>query len=119
MSNCKQLTLAILLACAAPAYAQDADELARKLSNPVAAMISVPFQYNYDEAIGPAEGHRHLLNIQPVIPASIGENWNLISPSSCRCWRRTMSSGRPAASLAWAMWSPASSSRRRSPPPAA
>jgi hypothetical protein len=79
MSTCKQLTLAILLACAAPAYAQDADELARKLSNPVAAMISVPFQYNYDEAIGPAEGHRHLLNIQPVIPASIGEDWNLIS----------------------------------------
>lgn len=79
MSKRKQLTLAILLACAAPAYAQDADELARKLSNPVAAMISVPFQYNYDEAIGPAEGHRHLLNIQPVIPASIGEDWNLIS----------------------------------------
>ncbi len=71
MSNRSPLALAVLLTCAAPAQAQDADELARKLSNPVAAMISVPFQYNYDDAIGPEEGDRHLLNIQPVIPASI------------------------------------------------
>jgi hypothetical protein len=40
----------------APSHAQqDQAELARKLSNPVAALISVPLQLNYDQDIGPAE----------------------------------------------------------------
>lgn len=60
--------------------AHSAAELAKKLSNPVAALISVPFQLNYDQDIGTAEeGERLTLNIQPVIPVSISTDWNLIS----------------------------------------
>ena len=56
----------------------EADELAKQLSNPVSSLISVPFQANEDFNIGPANGSRFTLNIQPVIPISISKDWNLI-----------------------------------------
>lgn len=57
----------------------DADALAKQLQNPIANLISLPIQGNFDYGAGPADGRRMILNIQPVIPVSISENWNLIT----------------------------------------
>lgn len=54
--------------------------LAKQLANPVASLISVPFQFNYDSGIGVQENiQRANLNIQPVVPFKLSANWNLIS----------------------------------------
>jgi hypothetical protein len=77
------LTLVMsVLALAAPARAQDdqAAELARKLANPVASLISVPLQYNYDTYGGANDGAAaSRFVVQPVIPFSLNEDWNLIT----------------------------------------
>jgi len=72
--------IALSMIASVPARAQDAADLAKQLANPVASLVSIPFQFNWDQDIGPArEGGRVTLNIQPVIPFSISEHWNLIS----------------------------------------
>lgn len=54
-------------------------DLAKKLANPIADLISIPFQLNYEEGVGPKDGGVWRLNIQPVIPISLNQDWNVIS----------------------------------------
>lgn len=72
--------LAAGLAFAPAASAQESTEaLAKAAQNPVAAMISLPFQNNINFGYGPDNDIQNILNIQPVWPFSLGANWNLIT----------------------------------------
>src|SRR5438093_10065511 len=56
-----------------------AAELAKKLQNPVASLIQVPIQNNWDFGIGSATAMRYTANVQPVVPFSLNDDWNLVT----------------------------------------
>ena len=57
----------------------ETDELARAVQNPVASLISVPFQNNTNFDVGPQEKTQNIMNIQPVWPFDLNDDWNLIT----------------------------------------
>jgi hypothetical protein len=98
-SNLRLPALVIFLLSAAPLFAQDTpvgpagtqvataetpaaavntDALRNAAQNPVASLISVPIQDNFNFNTGPADRTQNVLNIQPVIPLSVSKDWNLI-----------------------------------------
>lgn len=74
-----RLFLALLLGWVSVIQAQESDDLAKAAQNPVASMISLPFQNNTNFNVGPEEETQNILNIQPVWPFSVGKDWNVIT----------------------------------------
>jgi Putative MetA-pathway of phenol degradation len=82
-------SLALLMVISASAQTNEAaggssndqmSDIAKKLQNPIASLISVPFQNNFDFGGGPnGDGFQYELKFQPVIPITLSTNWNLIT----------------------------------------
>ena len=74
----KLATVAVLLG-SQTLWAQTAEELAKAAQNPVANMISLPFQNNTNTGIGSNDETQNIMNIQPVWPVTLNDEWNLIT----------------------------------------
>lgn len=61
------------------AAADDPAALAKKLANPIGALISVPFQNNTDVGIGELNGSRNTMNFQPIVPFRLNDDYSLIT----------------------------------------
>ena len=77
--SCLFLSILTLFIANSVLAEDDSAELAKKLANPIASLISVPLQSNWDKGFGSTDATRYTLNIQPVIPFSLGSDWNLIT----------------------------------------
>ena len=58
---------------------QSTEELAKAAQNPIANMISLPLQNNTNLNIGPNDSSQNILNVQPVYPFSLNDDWNVIT----------------------------------------
>ena len=58
---------------------KSAEELVKETQNPIANLISVPFQNNFNFGFGPNDVTQWVLNVQPVIPIPLNKDWNLIT----------------------------------------
>jgi hypothetical protein len=74
-------TLACLgIALTNQAFAElSAEDLAKIAQNPVGNLISVPIQENANVNVGPRDLTQNIVNIQPVIPIHLNNDWNLIT----------------------------------------
>ncbi len=74
------IVLMLVALHAYPVSGQDeATELNKKTQNPVADLISVPLQHNFYFDTGPKDAAVYVLNVQPIIPFHLTQNWNLIA----------------------------------------
>lgn len=74
------IAFAVSFSALNPAQAESgAGDLAKAAQNPIAAMISVPFQNNTNFNVGPKNKTQNILNIQPVIPLDLTAEWNLVT----------------------------------------
>ena len=76
---CATLTALIVLSGAPPALGQESSEMAKQAQNPIARMISVPLENDFNPQTGVDKENSYVLQFKPVVPFRLSRDWNLIT----------------------------------------
>jgi hypothetical protein len=73
------ITMLILCACVPPSWAQESTDIAKQAQNPIASLISVPFENDFNPYTGINKEDSYVLEMKPVIPIRLSNDWTLIT----------------------------------------
>jgi hypothetical protein len=73
------LAMSILCASVLPTWAQDSSDIAKQAQNPIAKLISVPFENDFYPHTGHDKKDSYVLEMKPVVPFRLSDNWTLIT----------------------------------------
>ena len=73
------ILMSLTIIGAQPTRAQESSNIAKQAQNPIARLISVPFENDFNPQTGIDKEDSYVLEMKPVVPFTLSKDWNLIT----------------------------------------